>query len=99
MADYSEGSEGLSPGDLSLVAQYIKSEFETRKQRRSDLEIVWKEVDRQVAMLPRPRLLNSGKKNDWLPELELPLQFNTLEVNAADARRLKFPRGSEWYSV
>jgi hypothetical protein len=62
--EYAEPSEGMSPGDLSLVAQYVKSEFETRKSRRSDLEIIWKEVDRQVAMLPMPRLANSGKKND-----------------------------------
>ena len=92
-------AEALPPNDLSMVARYIKSEFETRKQRRKDLEVVWKEVDRQIAMTPFPRELQSGKKNDWLPDLELPLQFNTLEVNAADARRLKFPRGSEWYSV
>lgn len=64
------------------------------------LNKVWKEIDRQVAMIPLPREPQPGSKSeDWLPNTELPLQFNTLEVNCADARRLKFPRGSEWFSV
>lgn len=64
------------------------------------LEKYWKEIDRQVAMIPLPREPQpDSKAEDWLPNTELPLQFNTLEVNCADARRLKFPRGSEWFSV
>jgi hypothetical protein len=93
--------KGLSPNDWVLVAHWIRDEKERRKgaKKRKELELIWEEIDRQVAMEPRARIIQSGQREDWLPDLELPLQFNTLEVNAADARRLKFPRGSEWYSV
>lgn len=90
----------LSERDFSEIAHWIKQEKERRKERRKDREKIWKEVDRQVAMTPPfkgpPK---SGKVSDWYPELELPLQFHCLEVNAADARRLMFPRGQEWYRV
>ena len=93
---------GLSPNDWSLIAEWIRNEKERRAEnpRRKDMERVWKEIDRQVAMIPLPRTPQPGSKpDDWLPNTELPLQFNTLEVNCADARRLKFPRGSEWFAV
>lgn len=91
----------LSPNDWRLVAEWVRSEKERRKgaPRRKELELIWQEIDRQVAMVPLTKSLQSGQKEDWLPDLELPLQFNTLEVNAADARRLKFPRGTEWFTV
>ena len=83
------------------IADYIVSEKHRRanKRCRKDKELLWREIDRQIAMDPLPRELGSGSNQDWLPNTELPLQFNTLEVNMADARRLKFPRGSEWFSA
>ena len=89
----------LSPDDWSEVAVYIRDEKERRKGARSDLESMWGEVDRQVAMKPVARRYGRGDQADWYPELELPAQFNTLEVVAADARRLLFPRDTDWYTV
>ena len=91
----------LSAQDWALVAAWIRDEKERRKNtsRRKELERLWTEVDRQVALTPNMRRIFSGKRFDWFPETELPLQFNALEVNCADARRLKFPRGSEWFAV
>ena len=99
MAD--ETNPEFSDADWKAVAQFVSDETEKRKRSkdRREKEAVWKEVDRQIAMIPLKRKVESGKRADWLPEFELPLQFNTLEVNQADARRLKFPRGSEWFSV
>lgn len=91
----------LSGQDWSLVAEWIREEKDRRKtsKKRRELERLWRQVDRQVALEPDIRRVFSGKRFDWFPEIELPLQFNSLEVNAADARRLKFPRGAEWYAV
>ena len=93
---------GLPANDWSLISHWILGEKERRagNPRRRDLERVWKEIDRQVAMVPLARVPQPGsRRNDWLPNTELPLQYNALEVNTADARRLKFPRGSEWYAA
>ena len=85
--------------DFDLIADFLKETKESRSNRRTDREKIWKEIDRQVAMTPLVRETLSGQSKDWYPDLELPWQFSTLEVATADIRRLKFPRGSEWYSV
>lgn len=91
----------LSKNDWTTVATWIRAEKERRADapKRKELERIWAEVDRQCAMKFRKREVVSGTAQDWLPETELPLQFNTLEVNCADARRLKFPRGTEWFTA
>lgn len=93
--------EPLTPNDWSLVGAYIRDELERRRSSadRIDRERIWREIDRQIAMKARKREVLSGDQKDWYPNLELPLQFNALEVISADARRLKFPRGPEWFSV
>lgn len=96
-----EDRKQFTADEWAEIADYIVSERHRRanKRCRKDKELIWREIDRQIAMDPLPRELGSGDRNDWLPNTELPLQFNTLEVNMADARRLKFPRGSEWFSA
>jgi hypothetical protein len=89
----------LSPDDWREVATWVNEEKARRKRRRMELERTWKEVDRQVAMKPISRVYGRGNAKDWYPELELPSQFNTLEVVAADVRRLLFPRDTDWYDV
>ena len=89
----------LNEKDWLAVGESVKAELDRRKGERRGLERLWKEVDRQIAMSPKGVETESGDKDDWFPAIELPLQFNALEVIAADARRLKFPRGSEWFSV
>lgn len=91
---------GLPKNDWILIAHWIRGEKERRElaPKRVELQKIWNEIDRQVAMIPRAREMLSGQRQDWIPNTELPLQFNTLEVNCADARRLKFPRGTEWFS-
>jgi hypothetical protein len=100
-SDKQDKEKSLTPNDWSLVAHWVMSEKERRAndKRRVELDLIWKEIDRQLSMRPLPRQVQSGQKQDWFPDVELPLQFDCLEVNAADVRRLIFPRGSEWYSV
>ncbi len=88
--------------DLPLIAEQIVNEYDERKKRRAPEEKIWAEVDRQVAMIPElSHKLNANNKVDtgkkWLPETELPLQAQTLEMLTSDCRRLEFPRGSEWF--
>jgi len=88
--------------DLPLIAEQIVLEYDRRKDNRKDREKDWKEIDRQLAMLPeRSHKMGADNKVDankaWLPEIELPLQSQTLEMLTADCRRLLFPRGKEFF--
>lgn len=93
------------PADLRMkVAEAITEEWRQRKDRRKDLEKHWKEIDRQLRM--EPERSHKTDKNghavkglEWLPETELPLQAQTLEMLMADSRRLKFPRNRDWFAA
>lgn len=93
--------KSLSSEDWDTIALWIKEEKERRatSSARKYLEAIWAEVDRQVRMEPIARDFGRGSAKDWYPALELPAQFNTLEVLAADCRRLLFPKDVSWYDV
>lgn len=88
--------------DFALISEWILSEYDRRKNKRRDMEKVWKEVDRQIRMEPVAAIKTSpGHEKEsraaWIPELELPLQAQTLEILTADARRMRFPDTGPWY--
>jgi len=88
--------------DFNKIADFVISEWSKRKSRRIILEKEWKEIDRQLRMEPDKSLkLDSQGRRDsksaWIPELELPLQSQTLEVLTADARRMMFPDSGPWF--
>lgn len=90
--------------DWSVISDFVKDTLDTRKRERKDLEKAWKEIDRQVAMKPEisHKLNADGTPNmdkAWMPELELPLQAQTLEMLTADARRMMFPDSGPWYQA
>jgi len=94
--------QSIDTADLPLIAEQIVCEYDGRKKRREDLERQWAEVDRQLKMEPElSHKMNANNKVDpskkWLPETELPLQSQTLEMLTSDVRRLEFPRGREWF--
>lgn len=93
-----ETAPQLSAADFSKIADYIKTEFDSRCQGRIELKEKWDEIDRQLAMKPKPREISSGQKDDWYPALEEPLQYNALEVILADLHSMIFPNGAEWFS-
>src|SRR5690554_5037638 len=95
-------SQSIEQRDLPLIAQSIVDELRAREKRRADLEKQWKEIDRQLRMEPEVshKLLANGKrdpKRAWMPEIELPLQAQTLEMLMADVRRLLFPANRDWF--
>ena len=97
-----EDRDALSRTDWVRIAERIVAMKELRKGRRADKERQWKEIDRQIDMTPLKRVFSDDKNDtslNWLPTMELPLQFNALEVLAADSRSLLFPRDTSWYEV
>ncbi|MGI9411551.1 MAG: hypothetical protein ACR2OV_15840 [Hyphomicrobiaceae bacterium] len=108
MADATETDGGkakkrrFDQRDFDIAAEQIIDDFNTRQRKRADLEQHWKEIDRQVRMEPDI----SFKTNDsgtlvpgreWMPEMELPLQAQTVEVLTADSRRMLFPDTGAWF--
>ena len=94
----------VSEKDFDAIAEFIVNELDERQSRRGDLEKQWKEIDRQLRMQPDKRHKldangNPDRRKAWLPETELPLQAQTLEVLMSDARRLKFPTSGEWFEA
>jgi hypothetical protein len=92
----------IDVNDLQKIASQIIDEYKKRQRNRKDLEKIWDEVDRQVNMTPEKghkRSLNNKVDPNlaWLPETELPLQAQTLEMLTSDVRRLELPRGREWF--
>jgi len=90
--------------EFKQVVELVIDTHSTRKQARKDLEEQWKDIDRQLAMKPdlTHKLDAEGrpdKDKAWLPEMELPLQAQTLEVLTADAARMQFPNEGSWFSA
>lgn len=90
--------------DFDMMAEFIIDEHRRRKDKRTDLEKIWKDIDRQIAMVPdlSHKLTTSGEVDEysaWMPEVELPLQAQTLEVLTADARRMEFPDTGPWFTA
>lgn len=89
--------------DFDYIAEYILEERNKRQRDRKDMEEQWKEIDRQLAMKPKTDYKYSTVTGRpiagmaWMPEKELPLQAQTLEILCADARRMIFPDNGPWF--
>lgn len=90
--------------DWTFIAEMGISEWERRKSKRKELDLHWKEIDRQVRMEPDIAfkfIVQNGKRKvdsrkAWMSEVEPPLQAQALEVLTADASRLMFGDGT-WF--
>lgn len=94
----------FSAGDFNTIVEFIVEEHADRKTRRKHLERVWAEVDRQIRMEPdlRRKQDRNGRVRrgaEWMSEMELPLQAQTLEVLTADARRMLFPDSGPFFDA
>lgn len=89
--------------DRKQTATLIFDEQKRREREREDREKIWKEVDRQNAMIPRVQhKLTNGRpdaRKAWMAEIELPLQAQTLEVLTSDARRFMKPDSGPWFAA
>lgn len=89
---------------FDTLAEYIHNEYTRRKRDRGPLEKQWEEIDRQLRMEPdRSHKLDANGNVDsekaWLPEMELPLQAQTLEMLVADSRRMRSPEIGPWFGA
>lgn len=95
----------FTQADVSHIVDSTMEEQGRREKDRRRLEDIWDEVDRQVAQTPdlRHKMLLDGAtidpKKAWMPEVELPLQSQTLEVLMADARRMTFPQSGPYFQA
>lgn len=105
IADKVRSKKRFDKRDFGHVAEFIHQEYERRKSDRNDRERSWNEVDRQLRMEPdiSHKIQWGTEKVDptkeWLAEVELPLQSQTLEVLTADSRRMKFPDSGIWFKA
>lgn len=96
-------SSSINPTDFKHISETIIDEHAERRQRRRHLERHWREIDRQVAMIPERshKQTPNGRIDSaraWMPETETPLQAQTLEMLTADTRRLMFPKNRDWFA-
>lgn len=94
----------LSDNEKSTIAEYIRDIYKSRKTKRSDEEMRWAEVERQLRMEPEKvaRDARTGltlASTNWMPQLELHLQCQAHEALTADAKRLIFPKDKSWFSA
>lgn len=90
----------VSKKDLETVAEYIKEEKKrrARNQFRKDHEVIWKEVDRQVAMKPLGHTQNKPDEQ-WESNIELGSMADASEVLVADVLRIAFPAERDWFKA
>lgn len=97
-------STEIETKDFPLIAQAVVDELRAREGRRGDLEKHWDEIDRQLRMEPElsHKMDVNGRKDPkraWMPEVELPVQAQTLELLSSDVRRLLFPANRDFFSA
>lgn len=91
--------------DRRLLVEMIAQELDDRRndKRRLHLEREWDEIDRQIRMEPeRVHKMIDGRidrSRNWMPEVELPTQAQTLELLVADERRLMAPTSGAWFEA
>lgn len=90
----------FTSADFKQISEMVVDEHRRRKNKRHNLELHWKEIDRQLEMTPDREfkfIVKEGKKQldverQWMAEMEVPYQAQALEIITADLRRL---RGNE----
>lgn len=102
MSNSVEQSSRITAAHLNSVADYIVNEYNRRKKDRKWLDDKMKVINRQLRMKPsvKYKMDSSGKsinEKRWMPECELPLQSQTLEVITSDVRRLLFPDSGPFF--
>lgn len=102
MARVRKQQRGFDPALFDRFAQRVVDDHRTRKSKRKNLEAKWAEVDRQVAMENQGRADAQDNRaadgnSAWMPELELPLQSEALEVLCTDSYRLLFSDDVNWF--
>lgn len=95
----------FTKNDKNNICEYIIDTHRARKNKRKTFDLQIAEIDRQLRMEPD----RTDKKDSngtilqdkaWMPEAELPLQSQTLEVTSSDIMRmLGIKASSPWFSA
>src|SRR5262245_29410548 len=91
----------LRTKDWDKVQEFVCSVYDERKDStfRKEHEAKWKEVDRQIAMVPLRRTSETGKelKTSWHSALELGELSKASEIITSDVMRIAFPTDRSWF--
>jgi len=95
------GKRRFLSSDWKFIAEHVTTQLQERKNlmARSDHSVLWKEVDRQVAMKPMSRTSRNNdqfRNEEWRSALELGDLSTAFEVLSADVLRLIFPTDRSW---
>ena len=90
--------------ELTEAADEIVTTWQKRKSNRRVLEQEMREIDRQLEMVPKERTtsrksVHGQREAEWFPDMELPLQSQTLEVLNADEIRMTLPDSGSWFEA
>ena len=100
MVKKTEKKERVTKENLEDIASFINEEHKRRQggKYRKDHEVIWKEVDRQIAMKPSPMMLNTGDPSEqWESNIELGSLSDASEIIADDVMRIAFPSERDWF--
>jgi len=94
----------FTKADKRHIADFIVESHRTRKSDRADFDRQVLDIDRQLRMEPSAgvRKAANGEIDEtkaWMPEAELPLQSQTLEITEADSMRMLLPRSGPWFEA
>ncbi len=94
----------FTSADKNNISDYIISQQRTRNSNRSHFNKEIVEIDRQLRMEPDISVKKDSNGNidqskAWMPEAELPLQSQTLEIHQADVMRMVLPRTGSWFEA
>ena len=83
----------FTKNDKAHICDYVYSQFQKRQSNRRYFDMQVSEIDRQLRMEPDISVKKKPNGEDdetksWMPEAELPLQSQTLEVTQADVMRM-----------
>ena len=93
----------FTKNDKAHICDYVYSQFQKRQSNRRYFDMQVSEIDRQLRMEPDISVKKKPNGEDdetksWMPEAELPLQSQTLEVTQADVMRMLGIQGNApWF--
>lgn len=92
----------LTKKDHAAIAETIAAEYSRRRSRRTDLEALWDDVDRQVMLQPveMNRLADGSTdpRTAWMPWFEESWQSTALEVIVSDLLEMLLPEGGKFFA-
>ena len=91
----------INERDWNLVETHVKTELKQREtdRFRKQHELIWREVDRQIAMRPMKAVTHQKEREDWHSVIELGEFAKASEIITADVRRLVFPTNRAWFEA